>query len=120
MSMAQPSVASGRQRIAVTTQIPFQRLFRLAVLCPTTGFTFWMVVWSLLRLGLLGSFTSLVLGLGEGIWVAGGGVGEDFLGLGGVWRVAARLIRRIRWSGDVERSMRRWVEGPRVVALACR
>ena len=48
------------------------RTSRLAVLCPTTGFMFWMIVWSLLRLGLLGSFTSLVLGLGEGIWVAGG------------------------------------------------
>src|SRR6266511_868166 len=41
-----------------------------------------MVVWSLLRLGLLGSFTSLVLGVGGGIWVVGGGVRSA------LWRIA--------------------------------
>src|SRR6266545_2647159 len=42
-----------------------------------------MIVWSLLRLGLLGSFTSLVLGLGGGIWVVGGWGGRVLLGT--VW-----------------------------------
>jgi len=41
----------------------------------SAGLTFWMIVWSLLRLGLLGSFNSLVLGLGGGIWVVGGECG---------------------------------------------
>src|SRR2546429_8557191 len=44
---------------------------RLVVRFGTRAFMFWMVVWSLLRLGLLGSSTSVALGLGEGIWVVG-------------------------------------------------
>src|SRR6266508_111371 len=120
MSMAQLSVASGRQRIAVITQIPFQRLFRLAVLCPTTGFTFWMIVWSLLRLGEVGSFTSLVLGLGEGMWVVGGWVRSALLrialvgrgvgctaagtwragGLMGCWSLWGARTSRLRFAGS--------------------
>ena len=67
MSMAQLSVASGRQRIAVITQIPFRRLFQLVIRFGTRVFMFWMVVWSLFLLGLLGSFTLRGLGLGAGM-----------------------------------------------------
>src|SRR4029453_13963733 len=64
---------------------------RLVVRSGTRVFMFWMVVWSLFRLGLLGSFTSLVLGLGGAIWVVGGGVGGVFLG-----GVLAGALLRVR------------------------
>src|SRR5262249_51820056 len=60
----------------------FQRPCRLVVRFGTRGFMYWMVVWSLCLLGLLGSFTSRGLGLGVGMsGVAGRGGGWLF----GVW-----------------------------------
>src|SRR5258708_22006223 len=67
MSMAQRSVVFGLPRIAVVKWTAFQRACRLVVLCPTTGFMYWTVVWSLYLLVLLGSFSLRVLGLGGGM-----------------------------------------------------
>src|SRR5262249_48569761 len=57
---------------------------------PTCGFMYWMVVWSLCLLGLLGSFTSRGLGLGVGMsgvagWGGGGLLGGGLGGGGAGW-----------------------------------
>src|SRR5262245_3985455 len=67
MSMAQLSVVFGLPHIAVVKWTIFQRPCRLVVRSGTRGFLYWMVVWSLCLLGLLGSFTSRGLGLGVGM-----------------------------------------------------
>src|SRR5438445_2506271 len=59
---------------------------RLVVRFGRRAFMFWMVVWGLWRLGLLGSFTSLVLGLGGGFWVVGGWVRSALWRIGLVGR----------------------------------
>ena len=52
---------------------------RLAVRCRTTVFMFWMIALSLYLLGLLGSFTYLVVGLVAAMLVAAGLTGERFV-----------------------------------------
>jgi len=47
------------------------RRSRSVVRCPTIRCTFWIVVWSLFLLGLLGSFTFLERVWRVVIWVAG-------------------------------------------------
>src|SRR6266550_3650138 len=80
----------------------------------TRAFMFWMVVWSLLRLGLLGSFTSLVRGWGEGIWGAGGGVRGALLRIGlvgggvgctaaGTWRAGGLMGCWSLWGARTSR-----------------
>src|SRR5262249_62173184 len=87
MNMAQLSVVCGLPHIAVVKWTAFQRVCRLVVRFGTRGFMYWTVVWSLCLLGLLGSFTSRVLGLvGAMLVVAGGPGGVLFrtgFGLGG-------------------------------------
>src|SRR5262249_14023451 len=55
---------------------------RLVVRSGTRGFMYWMVVWSLCLLGLLGSFTSRGLGLGVGMSGVAGWGGGGLLGVG--------------------------------------
>src|SRR5262249_52277387 len=78
------------------------RASRSGVLCPTTGFMSWTMVWSLCLLGLLGSFTSRGLGLVVGMlgvagWRRGAllRVGLVLRGAGctaaGTWRAGAGM-----------------------------
>src|SRR5262249_60564676 len=90
MSMAQLSVVFGLPHIAVVKWTIFQRACRLVVRFGTRGFMYWMVVWSLCLLGLLGSFTSRGLGLVVGMlgvagWRGGGLFGVGFGVAGGGW-----------------------------------
>src|SRR5262249_61561995 len=87
MSMAQLSVVFGLPHIAVVKWTIFQRACRLVVRFGTRGFMYWMVVWSLCLLGLLGSFTSRGLGLvvgmlGVAVWRRSGLLGVG-VGVGG-------------------------------------
>src|SRR5262249_33008233 len=88
--------------IAVVKWTIFQRACRLVVRFGTRGFMYWMVVWSLCLLGLLGSFTSRGLGLGAGMlgvagWRRGAlfRVGFVLRGAGctaaGTWRAGAGM-----------------------------
>src|ERR1700758_226231 len=103
---------------------------------PICGFMYWMVVWSLYLLGLLGSFTLRVLGLVGGMLGAGVGRGSALLRTGlalrgagctaaGTWRAGAGMgfwslwgVRTIRVRVAVSalslgRSRPRWL-GTRV------
>src|SRR5262245_57823748 len=102
MSMAQPSVASGRLHTAVCKQINPRRTFRLVVRYGTRVFMCWTSVWSQFLLGLLGSFTSLALVWRGVIWVVGGRrrsvllrIGLGLRGAGctaaGTWRAGAGM-----------------------------
>ena len=71
MSMAQLSVVFGLPHIAVVKWTAFQQVCRLVVRSGTRVFMYWMAVWSLFLLGLLGSFTSRALGLGVDMLGAG-------------------------------------------------
>src|SRR5262249_60843330 len=82
MSMAQLSVVFGLPHIAVVKWTIFQRACRLVVRFGTRGFMYWMVVWSLCLLALLGSFTSRGLGLGVGMSGVAGWRGGALLGVG--------------------------------------
>src|SRR6266542_2122733 len=89
MSMAQLSVVFGLPHIAVVQWTVFQRACRLVVRFGTRGFMYWMVVWSLFLLGLLGSFTLRGLGLGAGM-----------LGVAGCRRsVLLRIAMGLRGAG---------------------
>ena len=72
MNMAQLSVVFGLPHIAVVKWTAFQRVCRLVVRSGTREFMYWMVVWSLCLLGLLGSFTLRGPGLGGDMLVAAG------------------------------------------------
>src|SRR5262249_38692081 len=116
MSMAQLSVVFGLPHIAVVKWTIFQRACRLVVRFGTRGFMYWMAVWSLCLLGLLGSFTSRGLGLVVGMSGVAGGGGGAFLGGGlGRWGgggaaqggcgagAGGRMYRSgdlARWRGD--------------------
>ncbi len=78
------------------------RTSRLAVLCPTTVFMFWTVVWSLYRLGLLGSFTLRELALARGYLGRGGLTAERFVAdrFGGAGRRMYRSGDLARWRFD--------------------
>src|ERR1700730_10965835 len=102
MSMAQRSVVFGLPRIGVVKRTIFQQACQLVVQSGTRGFMYWMVVWSLFLLGLLGSFTSRVLGLVAGMLVVGVGRGSALLRTGmalrgagctaaGTWRAGAGM-----------------------------
>src|SRR5262249_3860908 len=132
MSMAQRNVVFGLPRIGVIKRTMFPQACQLVAPSGTRGFMYWMVVWSLFLLGLLGSFTLRGLGLGGGmlgvaVW-RGGGLLRAALALrgagctaAGTWRAGAGMgfwslwgVRTIRLRFAVSalslgRSRPRWL-----------
>src|SRR5262249_24448175 len=115
MSMAQLSVVFGLPHIAVVKWTAFQQVCRLVVRFGTRGFMYWMVVWSLCLLGLLGSFTSRGLGLGVGMSGVAGSRRRALLRIGmvlrgggctaaGTWRAGAGMGFWSLWGARTNRS----------------
>src|SRR6266446_4854993 len=114
MSMARLSVASGLPRIALLKSITFKRVFRLGGRYGTRVYTFWIVVWSLFLLGLLGSFTFLERVWRVVIWVAWVSLGGALLRIGlvlrgvgctaaGTWRAGAGMEHWSLWGARTSR-----------------